>query len=309
MKKTIILLSILFSQSVLLGQYKPMLESGKVWTQHFDFTTIGGLSDSISMNGADSLINGITYYKLEGVLLPGNWFNIDVIGNPILAREDTTIGKVWIFVDSIEYLWYDYSIMTGDTVTVFANNKVAASLCDSLQSYIVTQVDTFIDLEGNPRKEIHLQQVSQGVHWSCINYMPIVWVEGLGSKHGINMIASQGVFPNTLCIWKSSTQLYQGIAYGDTCWVGSTIGVETFEKASFDIFPNPAIDEVVVRSKTHPIQSVKLYDLRGNVLLHQQNNTNDEEVTLNINGFASGVYVLRIESTSGGISTKKLKIQ
>ncbi len=275
MKKAIILLSILFSQFVLQGQYKPMLEPGKVWTQHFDYSTAGGFSDSISMSGADSLINGTTYYKLEGILLPGNWPGSDVVGNPILAREDTINGKVWIFVDSIEYLWYDYSVMTGDTVTVFANNKETSTVRDSLLSYIVTQVDTFIDLEGSPRKEIHLQHITQGVNWACINYMPIVWIEGLGSKHGINMIARQGVLSNTLCIWKTSTQLYQGIAYGDTCWFGSTIGAESLENTSYNVFPNPAVDHVVIRSKSHPFKSVKLYDLRGNVLLHQQNNNYD----------------------------------
>ncbi len=309
MNKTIILLSILFSQFVLKGQYKPMLEPGKVWTQHFGYHTAGGFSDSISMSGADSLINGTTYYKLDGVLLPGNWPSSDPIGNPILAREDTINGKVWIFVDSLEYLWYDYSVMAGDTVTVFANNRETSTLCDSLQSYIVNQVDTFIDLEGTPRKEIHLQHITQGVHWACINYMPIVWIEGLGSERGINMVALEGILAYSLCVWKSGTQLYQGAGWGDTCWVGSTIGVESFEKASYDIFPNPAVDDVFIRSKSHPIQSVKLYDLRGNVLLHQQNNDKDEEVTLSISGFASGMYVMRIESTSGGISTTKLQIQ
>ncbi|MCC5918924.1 MAG: hypothetical protein JJU02_16525, partial [Cryomorphaceae bacterium] len=66
------------------GQFKPMLEPGKVWTQHYEFYTAGGLSDSISVLGTDSVVNGVTYQKLDGVLLPGINFS-NVIGNPILS--------------------------------------------------------------------------------------------------------------------------------------------------------------------------------------------------------------------------------
>lgn len=308
MKKIIILLSVLFLQITVFGQYKPMLESGNVWTQHYNYWT-GGLSDSISMSGEDSLINGLAYYKLDGVLMPGNLLVPEIIGNPILAREDTTKGKVWIYVDSIEYLLFDFSLMLGDTVTVFTNNLSSSSFCDSLQSLYVTNVDTFVDMEGTMRREVHLKLITDNVPWGCYYSDTVVWIEGIGAEYGFNLVAEEGMITHLLCAWKSGVQLFQGTAYGDTCWAGSTIGVETFEKPSFDIYPNPAIDEVVIRSKSHPIQSVKLYDLRGNALLTQHNQRDYEELTLNITGLASGMYVLCVESLNGAILSKKLRVQ
>jgi hypothetical protein len=254
MKKTIILLGILFSHLMVSGQYKPMLEPGKVWTQHFDYSTLGGLSDSISMSGADSLINGIPYYKLDGVLQPGDFFGLPTIGNPILAREDTLTGKVWIYVDSVELLFYDFSVSQGDTVTVFVNNSISSGFCDSMQSFHVTNIDTFIDLEGMPRKEIHLQPLASTPYW-CVNNFPVIWIEGIGSDRGFNLIANEGMLTYLLCTWKSGVQLFQGIAYGDTCWVGSTIGVKDYEKHTLHIYPNPATDKVVI-SDQHPIPCI-----------------------------------------------------
>lgn len=297
MKKHFTLIALFFFSAMLnaQNQYLPLLEDGKEWNYRIAYGN-QIFTDSMSITG-DTLIGGQLYKKVIN-----DWASMDSL---LLLREDTTARQVYFLLDSTEYLLYDFSLELGDTVTIYTTLPGNGDLNFNPFQATVSLVDTFVDLNNIHRKRLFLN-----TQMAPSNVLVGPWIEGIGGETGFVPISNNisiVLTPNLLCAWNDGVQIYTNDSY-DSCYY-RWISVETFEKASFDIFPNPVVDEVVIRSKTHPIQSVKLYDLRGNVLLHQQNNDNVEEVTLNISGFASGVYVLRIESTRGEISTKKLKIQ
>lgn len=297
MKKHFSLIALFFFSAMLnaQNQYLPLLEDGKEWNYRIAYGN-QIFTDSMSIIG-DTLIDGQLYKKVIN-----DWASMDSL---LLLREDTTARQVYFLLDSTEYLLYDFSLELGDTVTIYTTLPGNGHLNFNPLQANVSLVDTFVDLNNIHRKRLWLN-----IPATPSFFIAGPWIEGIGGETGFVPISNNisiNFTPNLLCAWNDGVQIYTNDSY-DSCYY-RLISVETFEKASYDIFPNPAIDDVVIRSKTHHIQSVKLYDLRGNVLLHHQNNYNEEEVTFNINGLASGMYVLRVESTSGGISTTKLQIQ
>ncbi|MCC5918927.1 MAG: T9SS type A sorting domain-containing protein [Cryomorphaceae bacterium] len=212
-----------------------------------------------------------------------------------------------MFVDSLEYLLYDFSIMEGDTVSIFAKKMGSFSSCDSVLSFYVTKTDTFIDLNGTPRKQIEMLPLAS-VSYNCyFGMIPLTWIEGIGSNKGFSIVA-EDFQTYMLCVSEYGAQLYQG-DMTDTCWLGSTIGVENFEQQSFQIYPNPATSEVTISnsSEIYLISSIVIYDLSGNVLQRHEG-LSVAEKTIDISQLRSGMYVLGIIDGDGGYYRKKLQI-
>lgn len=75
--------------------------------------------------------------------------------------------------------------------------------------------------------------------------------------------------------------------------------------SNISVYPNPAIDEVFIKSDLHFIKKVSLYDLNGNQLLSKYN-----AQKLNVLGLKKGVYYLKVNFESGMKPVfKKLTVQ
>lgn len=73
-----------------------------------------------------------------------------------------------------------------------------------------------------------------------------------------------------------------------------------------NIYPNPTHGRFTISSETEEIQSVRIYDVTGKLILWEQINNSQGEIDLN--GQSKGIYFLKIE-TSKGISTQKIILQ
>jgi len=71
----------------------------------------------------------------------------------------------------------------------------------------------------------------------------------------------------------------------------------------FSIYPNPTNDVLNIASEGVSIQSVSVYSLNGRLLLAENNFAG----SLNVSGFSSGIYLLRIETDSGSAVRKFIK--
>ena len=73
-------------------------------------------------------------------------------------------------------------------------------------------------------------------------------------------------------------------------WYASTSGVsfvdDTIEKNEITIYPNPTNDMVTI-SSDHAIESIKIYDLHGNLVMESN------ERTFSITQLPSGTYHVR----------------
>lgn len=74
-------------------------------------------------------------------------------------------------------------------------------------------------------------------------------------------------------------------------------------KSGIDIFPNPAKNQVYIKSTKHLIKNVELFNLQGHRL-----NCDFSEDYLNLLDINSGVYLLRV-LTDDGISNRKLIVE
>lgn len=71
------------------------------------------------------------------------------------------------------------------------------------------------------------------------------------------------------------------------------------------VYPNPASDVLNVELEENRITLLEVYDITGKQVLSQQNKLN--RVSIDISGFPSGIYQLKIQSDNGSISRKFVK--
>jgi len=90
----------------------------------------------------------------------------------------------------------------------------------------------------------------------------------------------------------------------------SAVGDALLNKTEIVVFPNPASDKISLQSAVFRQQSttVALFDSNGRKLLEKQIMQGNEEVTLDVSGLKSGVYICTLK-TERGNTTKKLIIQ
>ena len=82
------------------------------------------------------------------------------------------------------------------------------------------------------------------------------------------------------------------------------VGIEDTLKEQFDIYPNPVKNKLVI-STTQTDYTCQLMDMKGRVLLTNEHVIGGQEMSLE--GYAEGIYVLRI-SSKGQVLALKIKI-
>lgn len=98
-------------------------------------------------------------------------------------------------------------------------------------------------------------------------------------------------------------------ALGALCFFAKAyedLSVNDLKNKNFEVFPNPADGEVVVKNLSENQFEIKLMDISGKVVLSQ--NSSEKEVKISTSSFANGVYFLQINDEKTN-SSQKLIIQ
>lgn len=83
------------------------------------------------------------------------------------------------------------------------------------------------------------------------------------------------------------------------------LSVNEFVSSKFNIFPNPSTNIVnIANSENILVEKITVYDVVGKQL-NTQNFNNQAQIQLNVEGLASGTYMLHIQ-TNAGIAVKKM---
>ncbi len=69
------------------------------------------------------------------------------------------------------------------------------------------------------------------------------------------------------------------------------------------MMPNPAIDQVLMRTESERMEQVLLFDAQGK-LVRTHGTVNDFQFTLQRNGLPSGLYVAMVKFKEGYIAKK-----
>ena len=88
----------------------------------------------------------------------------------------------------------------------------------------------------------------------------------------------------------------------------TTLGVDDFEAAGISMYPNPVEDQVTLDLSQFNEQArqLSLYDVTGK-LLNNYTIDNQENYEINMSNYASGLYIVKIETASGQWQRKLIK--
>lgn len=91
--------------------------------------------------------------------------------------------------------------------------------------------------------------------------------------------------------------------------LNSTTGINElpFQSSSVNLYPNPATTAFTIES-TAKLQSIKLMDVLGKELLKQVENDN-KTATINMAGFAKGIYFISITDENNTVTNRKLVME
>lgn len=82
------------------------------------------------------------------------------------------------------------------------------------------------------------------------------------------------------------------------------VGLESIKPNSFEIFPNPALNQLNIKSK-EIISGISIFDNSGREII--SSNLNSIEANIDLSGMISGIYTVVIQSESGHYSEKFVK--
>ncbi|WP_298894329.1 T9SS type A sorting domain-containing protein [uncultured Psychroserpens sp.] len=106
-------------------------------------------------------------------------------------------------------------------------------------------------------------------------------------------------------------KIYAG-TYGRGLWrsdvFDATLSVSEFDLESFNLYPNPAKNNITLSwDKSEPV-SIRIYDALGKLMYFTKNKNISEPTSIDVSNYASGLYFVKINNTNGFV-TKKLIIE
>nr|WP_321230699.1 T9SS type A sorting domain-containing protein [uncultured Psychroserpens sp.] len=106
-------------------------------------------------------------------------------------------------------------------------------------------------------------------------------------------------------------KIYAG-TYGRGLWSSdvfdATLSVNQFALESFEVYPNPAKNNVTINWNKSDLVSVRIYDALGKLMYFSKNINISEPTTIDVSNYSTGLYFVRINNLQGSV-TKKLIIE
>lgn len=109
----------------------------------------------------------------------------------------------------------------------------------------------------------------------------------------------------------ANNKLYAG-TYGRGLWSSdvfdASLSVDEFALESFELYPNPAKNEVSLKWNKSDLVSVRIFDALGKLMYFSKDMNISEPTQIDVSNYASGLYFVKINNRNGFV-TKKLIIQ
>ena len=287
---------------------------GNVWSEQLITNTTGTTRvvcafDMDNDGDLDMLANGslpTSVYWVENMDGLGDYGTIHTISdtgsykNSVIAIDIDGDGDKDVVTASPgdnEVAWYENLDGIGNFGT---KNIITSSLDNALVVYVA---DLDNDGDGDVLSSTSIT-TSTG---------EIVWYENLDSLGNFgekNIITTDVQAPTSVYAADldndgdmdvlSASQVDDKIAWYENLTI---LGTPTFVEDAIKIYPNPAKNKVYIDAPQYIITKVTVYDLLGKQIL----NVRDNFTEIDLSKIASGLYVLKIETTTGMISKKIVK--
>lgn len=296
----VILLLTFCSKSTIGQTWAPL---GAEWHYSFNNFWVEGYVKIHSIE--DTIINSINCKKLE---------KTRVVFDHLTGEIDTTLigvdymysdtDKVYIYINNQFYTLYDFSANIGDS-WVIPRNEDIIGICDDEGEIIV--VDTgHVSINTQYLRTIRVESISDS-HWSFIPG-DIIERIGPGSAYMLpepTVACILDVYEGgpLRCYEDDAFGLYSTGIFAECDYV---VSIPEKELSEVSIFPNPCKDflhiELADFSTNH---SISIIDVYGNEVFNSF--FANSQLQLNMAGFSSGIYFLRISSNTNVINCKIIK--
>lgn len=283
MKTTHSLLSILLSiilSSILPAQSSLLVAEGNQWNT-VNWPTFGPNTSSFRQKiGEDTLLDNTVYHK---VYSSNKEFGSDWKFYGDYLRQDTLTNRVY-YKDNKddEVLLYDFNMGLNDTFTV---SDYSGVLCQQT----VTQIDTILLNNGEPRKRLKLANID---YPSDTHY----WIEGLGSTFALIhyfVFCLEDIPLELLCFYANGELLYPHAP--QSCFITSTEIPSS--PPPYSVQPNPFTSTFTIQSESILFNRFVLYNLIGERMTEGQINQPSHQVECT--HLPSGTYLLSLTDEHG----------
>jgi hypothetical protein len=230
-------------------------------------------------------LDGIKYFVLHS----GNKSSSLPILKYQFIFEDSS-NRLWSTIDTTNTnykLIMDLDLLVGDTFYFSP---------DSVVYYIVDSVYT-----DSNRKIIQFNN-----QFGLMNEK-VKFIEGIGPNIGFDYMFNNLSWYNaySLVVRKQKANTYEYIyhdtAFNSICLPSAIVNVD-INAFELNLYPNPANETINIESSEN-IQSIEIYNLAGQLLIHQQLNT--KYSTIDIEQLNKAVYIVKIKVNEADIQVHK----
>lgn len=294
--KLLFCILIFFSIQLMKAQPSQFFPTGKASWENATIGFAGVPIPDYQVLCGDTLIGNNTYSQLYSVFLDTSGMETmrQYLGG---TRMETDLV---FFIEnnaSEEYLLYDFSLQTGQSITVqtiFGSNETLTVFSNEL-------IDT---PDGVTRRVIHFEYES--------------WIEGIGSTRGL-ITRGLPLIPDLdpyLNCFKSfgelgysnpNTQPECLFTFIDLCESTSVDNISKIQVVNFEVFPNPFFDKTTIEiSEMKHLESpiLKIYTIQGQ-LVEKIVEINEEKFIFSRKNLNAGVYVFELSDWKTTFALRK----
>lgn len=138
-----------------------------------------------------------------------------------------------------------------------------------------------------------------------------VWIEGIGSHHGLLFPCSPRKFasewPDKLdltCSFTEEIQYWDNPSYNG-CYINIILDKEELSTNLYKVYPNPFKDYIIIENGNLnvDITTIDIYDIQGNIVYSERTPNTIHRIVLN--NLPVGIYYVRLNK-DGNITNKKI---
>ena len=236
-----------------------------------------GTIDFVDVDGDNKLEIFITGYSSEEIIKI--YKNISC--EPVFGTDIQTA--------CISYEWIDGNIYTESNTT--ATFVYTVDNCDSIVTLNLTinTVNTDVTQTGTT---LTSDATGATYKWlDCNNGNEVI----AGATNQVFEVTENGSYAVEVT--------ENGCVDTSACFTVTTVGIETYNQSVFKLYPNPVNNILTVVSQ-EDINQIEVYDITGKLL--ETINPQSTEITLDFSSYQEGVYLIKVQTTDGKVSSSRI---
>jgi len=246
----------------------------------------------------DTVINSVDYRIIKRIRVYSNEVMQEL--DNLYLRYDSENDQVYRYIDSAEYLLYDFSAEKGDTIIVKATNGFGdISFCHQVVDSI--KVEMFSD---SIQRRVQYCTETQNYQFMFGGRV----IEGIGSEIFLfpvdGLACDAGCADDLRCYHDSKVVINNPNIECDGLVTSNYQKFSRFDEIK--VYPNPALDLLYLESK-NAISTVTILDLNGSEI-SQKPADRLFKTSIEIHTLSSGLYLIQVLFEDGHSVARKFLI-